>query len=303
MRIPIVMLLLLHGLPGPAPAADDPPKAEEKAKARRDYLHALYLADASTYAIYLDPAHRQKAELRREPAYVWTNPTREGGQDGDVFVWTYRGRPEAVGSIFSSPIGGPRRIYHEMHSLALAPLVVDRKGLAGWEPTRAGIDLKPIPGAPSPARTAGLRMAQMRALIREFSAFGTDRESGRWDLRVLAQPLYRYESTDPEILDGAVFTLVSNAGTDPELMIAIEARKDADRPVSAATWRYGVARFSDNVLEVKHKDIVVYTAAVFLFNGPPPDPTHRYHLIHDRTLAAGEEGAAATEAAGPGAKP
>ena len=41
-----------------------------------------------------------KLELRREPIYRWTNPTRVGGQVGDVFVWTSKGRPEVVGSFY-----------------------------------------------------------------------------------------------------------------------------------------------------------------------------------------------------------
>ena len=41
----------------------------------------------------------------------------------------------------------------------------------------------------------------------------------------LPQPLYRYESTDPDVLDGAVFGFVTSAGTDLEALVVIEARK------------------------------------------------------------------------------
>ena len=70
---------------------------------RAERLQALHTAEAATYAIYRDPARAEKLELRREPVLRWSNPTRNGGQEGDVFVWTYRGRPEVIASIFSHP--------------------------------------------------------------------------------------------------------------------------------------------------------------------------------------------------------
>jgi hypothetical protein len=287
MRLQALWILLLPALLGQAPAVDGDPKADPAARARRDFLHALYLADAASYTIYRDAGRKEKAELRREPAYVWTNPTRNRGQDGAVFVWTCRGRAEVVGTIFSSPSRGPREVLHELHSLSTTVLDVDRPGSQGWKPLQPGIDPRPIPGAPIPARTAPLRLAQMRALIREFSASAVDVGGRRWELRVLAQPLYRYESTDPDVLDGAVFTLVSTAGTDPELMVVLEARKGPGEP--AASWRFGAARFSDMALTVRHRDQVVYSAPVIPYDAPIKDPTHRYHLINDRTIPPVEE--------------
>jgi len=305
MRHPsLLILLLLPALLGQAPA---PVEGDPAARSRRDFLRELYLGDASGYTIYRDAGRQEKAELRREPAYVWTNPTRNHGQDGHVFVWTYRGRPEAVGTIFSSPALGPREVLHELHSLSNAVLVVDRAGPRGWSPLQPGVDLKPIPGAPAPARTAPQRLAQMRALIREFSASAVDIKGERWELRVLPQPLYRYESTDPEVLDGALFTLVSTAGTDPELIVVLEARKAPGDPPAALSWQFAAARFTDMALSVRHKDKVVYTAPVIPWDAALKDPTHRYHLINDRRIPPVEEAGAATDPStnpkDPGPKP
>jgi hypothetical protein len=52
-----------------------------------------------------------------------------------------------------------------------------------------------------------------------------DGQERRWELRLLPHPLYRYESTDPDVVDGALFAFVTSAGTDPEALLAIEARK------------------------------------------------------------------------------
>ena len=286
------ILLVLPVLLAQAQATVDP-KAD---RARRDFLRDMYLADASSYTIYRDAGRTEKAELRRDPAYVWTNPIRNGGQDGHVFVWTCRGRAEVVGTIFSSPSLGPREVLHELHSLSTSVLEVDRAGsLQGWKPLQPGIEPKPIPGAPSPADSAPRRLAQMRALVREFSASAVDINGRRWELRVLAQPLYRYESTDPDVLDGAVFTLVSDSGTDPELMIVLEARKTGSGP---ATWQFGAARFTDMALTVRHKDATVYTAPVIPHDAPIKDPTHRYHLINDRTIPPVKGEAATPKEAG-----
>ena len=88
-----VTFALVAALLAQEPAGRDGPGAgDPKAdRARREFLRDLYLADASSYTIYRDAGRKEKAELRREPAYVWTNPTRNGGQDGHVFVWTCRG--------------------------------------------------------------------------------------------------------------------------------------------------------------------------------------------------------------------
>jgi hypothetical protein len=74
---------------------------DQAAKAKSQRLLELHTDDAASFSIYRDPKRTQKLELRREPAYRWTNPTRVGGQIGEVFLWTYCGRPEIVGSMSS----------------------------------------------------------------------------------------------------------------------------------------------------------------------------------------------------------
>ena len=56
------------------------------------------------------------------------------------------------------------------------------------------------------------------AEITRFTATSEDAKGGRWNRRLLPQPLYRYESTDPDVVDGALFAFVTSAGTDPEVL-------------------------------------------------------------------------------------
>jgi hypothetical protein len=199
-------------------------------------------------------------------------------------VWASRGRPEAIVTIFVQPPTGRREIIHELHSLSLSRLDVERPGANAWHPEAPGISLAPIPGAPAPAAEAGPRLVQMRALVREFSGHTIDRNDRRWELRSLPQPLFRYSSTDPDVIDGGLFAMVSSAGTDPEAIVVIEARRPA--PGAAPVWQSGYARFTDHHLWIMHKGVEVFTAPMISFNTGREDVKHRYRLFTDRFLEA-----------------
>jgi hypothetical protein len=127
----------------------------------------------------------------------------------------------------------------------------------------------------------------MRALTHDFSASTRDDKVRNWELRLLTQPLYRYKSTDPDVLDGALFAFVTSAGTDPEALLILEARKPASNrdPV----WHYALARFTDLNLIVRHKGQTVFTAPFVPHTAPQQDPKHRYRVFNDRTIPAVED--------------
>jgi hypothetical protein len=280
------LLLLVPLCVTPARAADDPPAPRTLDKAKRARLLEIYRDDAAKYVMYRDAKKAEKLELRREPVYVWTNPLRSGGQDGALFVWTYRGRPEVIASIFTNPATGPRRVSHELQSLSLSVLDVSRPAPPDWTPEGPGTTLNPVPGAPKPAETPTARMVQMRALIHNFSGH-TLNGNTRWDLRPLAHPLYRYESTDPDIIDGGLFAYVTSAGTDPEAILLLEARRPKDG--GNVAWHYGVTRFTDMALWVNYKGTEVFTAERCVYNEPRQDSLHRYRLFEDRRIPAVED--------------
>jgi hypothetical protein len=283
----IWFLLLCPVLMGQAPAPKEDSVSRETARSKRERLMEIYSNDAAGYTIHRDASRKERVELQREPVYVWTNPVREGGQDGVVFVWTCRGRSEVLGTFFSFPATGERQLYHEFHSLSLSVLDVNRVGSQTWTPEAPGIELTSIADAPEPARSPPQRLAQMRALIHDFSASTKDDKERRWELRLLPQPLYRYKSTDPAVVDGALYAFVTSAGTDPEALLVLEARKtlDNDRPV----WKYGITRFTDLNLSVRHKGKEVYTAPLVPHGLPQQDPKNRYRIINDRSIPAVEE--------------
>src|SRR5262249_1047837 len=90
----------------------------------------IYVKEASEYSIAVEPGSKAKKELElmKEPVFEWSNPTRQGLQQGAVFLWMSDGRPSAVGCIFSQPHDKPagRQIIHEMHALDPDKLIVTR---------------------------------------------------------------------------------------------------------------------------------------------------------------------------------
>lgn len=282
-----------------APAAMAQEPAAGGARPNSEQLLALHLQDAASYSIYRDAARTEPLELRREPIYRWSNPTRVGGQDGDVFLWTYHGRPEVVASIFSHPHQKTlRTMCHELHSLSEAVLVVDRESSNRWQPKAAGVDLKPIPDAPTPGATPAARLVQIRALARDFSGRSLSDQKQSWPLRILPRPLYRYEGTDPAVLDGAVFALISSAGTDPEIILLIEARQAPE----GARWSYGAARFSDMSLWLDYKGREVWNAIRGPQNTFNHDAPHRFRFYQDRHVPELAPGAAPAPSATPKAE-
>jgi|SRR5579863_6393813 len=143
-----------------------------------------------------------------------------------------------------------------MHSLSLAGLSAERDGVLRWQPTKAGIALNDVPDAPSPAESAPRRLQQMRTLAGGFSAqlddLRTSAKGERQELRLLAQPLYRYPAGEGELLDGALFAIVM--GTDPEVFLLLEARRASEK----ITWQYGLARMNDCAMTVSYKDHEVW---------------------------------------------
>jgi hypothetical protein len=212
-----------------------------------------FKAEAAAYAVHLQSRPGEKLTLVKEPVLRWGNPARTG-EDGAVFVWTLGGRPEIIGSIFTYRFKEKINRKHEFHSLATEPLSAEFRGKEVWAPKKAGLTFAPIEGAPAPADSARLRLTQMKALARDFSASLKDAEGESYQLRLLTQPLYRYEPVERGVLDGAIFSFA--VGTDPEVLLALEARKVKD----AMQWEYALARFHYVEMKAFYKDREVFRA-------------------------------------------
>jgi hypothetical protein len=256
--------------------------AVEPRPSLEDQFQALNLADARKWEMFLDAAQQKKAELVERPIFVWTNPTKNKGQHGAVFVWTHEARPMVVGSIFIDCTLASQRMMHEFHSLSTEVLHPRCQTCEGdeWQP-KAGITIRPLPASPQPETTPAKRLLQIRAIGREFGGYEYDNwRKLRWELRTLPQPLYRYDQATRGISDGAILALVNDAGTDPEVLLLLEARENA--------WHYALMRFSDATLHVEYQGKEVWSA----IRGPDEqqfhNADHTYQFLRMRYLDPSE---------------
>ncbi len=240
----------------------------------------IYVKEVETYSIAVESAPKQALELKKEPVFDWLNPARSDTQ-GAVFLWLRAGRPSALACIFSHPhakLPG-RVIRHELHALDPEKLLVKRDEYNQWKP-QAGLARAALPDAGAPAATPGARLVQMRRLAQEFGGHEVDRDGKRWELRLLPTPLYRYPSAKTGVVDGALFALISNAGTDPEVLLVIEAKEDSGK----IRWEYACGRFSDWELRVQRKGKEVFSSVPSDTNPSSHDPLHVYRTYPEKVV-------------------
>lgn len=183
----------------------------------------------------------------------YVNHTRDSS-NGTLVLWLHQGRPEAAATVYD----WYNQICHAFVSLSRDNKMVAREGEAIiWHCATPGIEFRPVPDAPPPSDTDTGRLRQMKALSRLFDStlLGWKNDlSDREVLRLLTQPLYRYQSTTPDLLDGAVFAFVQ--GTDPETLLLLEAVRRGDH----YEWQYGFARQTTGGLDGRYRGTVVWTA-------------------------------------------
>jgi len=258
--------------------AADPsvPTGEAEPLAPKQWLPVF---DSVATEYELRPAEKsQPLKLITTPVYKWARPGPSGGTNGAVYVWTGSGCAEAVACFWRSPTpdGKSSNIAHELHSLSPSILKSERGGSSPWQPD-AGLKRQLVPKAPPPAQSTSGRAQQMRAFCHEFTAYSVSSRGERTELRLLPQPLYRYQSTSAEITDGALFAFVCSVGTDPELFLLLEDIETAE----GRRWHYSLARFSHLNLFVSYQEHEVWQAV----RGPQDTVAHNsdntYWLFHE----------------------
>ena len=199
----------------------------------------LFDRAADAYQIYRDREHTQRLELHDAPVYKWKAASASDGVFGSVYLWTHKGCAENVVCLWRSGEGRGNVLKHEIHSLSPAVLEALCTSSHTWKPT-ASLERKQLETAPAPAEKATARLLQMRRLAADCSGYTEAAGGVRRELRLLPAPLYRYESTDSDVLDGALFGFVCTVGTDPEAFLLLESRRTPE----GQRWHYALARFS-----------------------------------------------------------
>lgn len=208
--------------------------------------------EAASYVIRATKDDQKPIQLQRESLLKWHNSV-EKSVHGNIFVWTKEGRPEVVASVFQfySPNG---EFAAELQSLSLGPLLLEKRGEKLWMPKDPGIVLKMFDDTTAPSTSKPQRLIKMRQLADQFTGQMTDWSGESYRLRLMPKPLFRYESTDPQVLDGALFALTYT--TDPEVLVTVEARKSGE----GFRWMYGFARMNIGELKVSYRDREIWSA-------------------------------------------
>ena len=241
-------------------------------------LLKLHTAEAKSYRMFLDEKKSRELQLQPNPVFTWTNLVGEHAQLGHLYVWTNGERPEVIATMFSTRTSDTRQrmVVHEFHSLSTNQIfpVTPKSSAYEWRPGK-GITLDACDDSPPVAETASARLTQMRAIARSFSAESFGGDNKKWELRLLTSPLLHYKPKSSEVLEGALFAMVSSAGTDPEVLLLIEARHPTTDK-SAWTWHAAAVRFSDKDLIVKRNDKLVWSSV--------DDPRHKVEIKNNYTL-------------------
>jgi hypothetical protein len=254
----------------PARAQGEAPDADAPAgEGARQALAAARL-------ITVETGGEEPAMLDEQPVLKWSNNYATPAY-GSIFVWKQSGRPVVIGSIRRYP-RSRKSISVEFHSLAEGSLEAFHAKQSVWRPT-TGISFRPLEGIAVPATSSQSRLQQMRAIARDFSADVTTFAGVNHRLRLMPQPLCRYEGDGREVADGAMFTFVRE--TDPDVLLLIEARGGEDR-----RWEYALARMHTGALRALYHDKEVWS--VDQLAQPFSRPMEPFTLLRDLPFEEGK---------------
>jgi hypothetical protein len=163
---------------------------------------------------------------------------KEGNPDGALWLWLDGERPIAAIGIWNRG----SLWYSENSSLTDEAFHVSGWPSATWRSpllARKWIALSDPVSDSQAARQRAIRALALKFMARE------DRLGVKSELRLLPRPLYTYDDTDQGTLDGAIFAFVY--GTDPELLMQLEARRSGN----GSQWQATFARLASAELTVE----------------------------------------------------
>lgn len=183
-------------------------------------------------------------KFREEPILRYNDQSRlpDNGAQAllDATVWSLgeTGRPTALITLEIYPTGEAAGwLTYEFVSLTPSAFQMENSHGYVWIPSGTKLTMAPLADAVVPSDTKRSRLVQLRQLARRFTAqeqLGAE----KIELRLMTQPIYRYDDEAAGILDGAVFVFAN--GTNPEMGLLLEC--------SDKQWSYGVCRLASAAL-------------------------------------------------------
>lgn len=240
-----------------AAVADEPERAKEEQAAQREQQLKDMQRSAAQYTLTSADAARRTFKFHETAVIRPSNPI-SGTKDGALYVWTDHGRPQAILKFFTF---NNQTYTHAWLSLSESKFVATRGGKVVWSPGQPGIQMRELPGAPPPAETAAARLRQMRTLAAGFGATYTAVHLGAapFELRLLPQPLFQYQTDDDDRADGALFGHVQS--TMPVGLLLLESRPKLDSRQAKAgpVWHYAYSSLVTGPLTARYADQQVFS--------------------------------------------
>ena len=189
----------------------------------------------------------QPAKLVPHPVFRYSDEQRLI-PDATLWVWTVDGHPAAFQKVEGNNYGGGQWTIC-FASLSEDLVKVTWPGGREFQAQKPGVAFKPIPSGETPSDEPRTRTRQMKVLKDRFSGrLGPGaNEGGGAETRFMTKPIFEYTEPDSKLARGAIFGM-SATGTNPDLLLMIEARRDGEGKLR---WEYACARMTAEPLVVR----------------------------------------------------
>jgi hypothetical protein len=258
-----LLLITLVGVSGGALSARETPE-EKKDKAHKEKEPNVdeewhKEAEKVVNGIELEKRVNEnwvKVKRIEKPLLYYSEPTRNHDR-GSVWAWGEKGRPVALVKLCQQ-VGVRSRWKISITNTSGGKLRASHDNARWWLENESAVELKDIPNAPAPATDSQQRQRQLKQMALKFTGHEFwDPDNSRYELRRLERPLHIYKGEDGGVQDGALYTLAN--GTNPEIMLFIEARVDPKNG-KKATWQFLVGRLAHAELHLEYDGKEVFTA-------------------------------------------
>lgn len=241
----IGVMLSLLAEPAAADSKDaTPPAAEDETQPRpgavlSDDAEKTQLQAASSHVGQLkirvrDGNEGSVSEPIERPLLAFGDPARTASR-GTLWAFGTKGRPDAFMKLWQgTDVAGIW--YQSLIRAGDHRLLLRAPDGRQWRPPDEKVARTPIDKAEPPTVSRPGRLRQLKSLARRFTAYEVgDPDRARSELRLLVQPVHRYDDADHALQDGAAFVFAH--GTNPELILLIEA---AGATIDQTRWQYSL---------------------------------------------------------------
>jgi len=214
-------------------------KTAEESRARAEAVQVIVAAGGL----------ETKAALHADPLMKYTDVPREI-EMATLWVWQEEGCPVALGKVEAYQRKEGTKWLYCFASTSTG--LVEGKWPDGhrFQAKKPGIEWTALKGA-APQETAAGRLRQMKDLFQKFTATTHDDLLKTSDeLRPLARPLWEYSSPKRGVVQGILCGFAAN-GTNPDVLVALEAVSSSNDKEASKSWRYGVVSMTALGVAVK----------------------------------------------------